>query len=314
MRRVRQRREASAAAELDRLNRQVAEAVSQGNFAEAEAVARAVMDAHADAGLADEVYLTAWTSWANAMQRRGQHAGAAREYTAMIDTVGPMIGHDHARVMIWRFSRGSQFGVLGRYVEAESDCRLAMEMSARVQAAGYGTHFRLLVVYTLVSALIGRGAAAEAESVARMSIAEAASITDLPSPVVIRLRWALASSLNAQERYAEAEEVMRNLGPVRAVDIASYRLILGTAQLGLGRAAEAEVSARESVTSAEEFYGPLHYTTLRAGTLLGAAFARQSNCDEARRQLRANAAAWTEHFGDAHPRTVEARRELAKTM
>jgi hypothetical protein len=55
----------------------------------------------------------------------------------------------------------------------------------------------------------------------------------------------------------------------------------------------------------------VHNLTLAAGTLLGKALAAQGKLDEARRQLLANSAAWTEHFGDGHPKTIAAQAKLA---
>ena len=303
----------SADAELSELSSGVASAFARGKPSEAQALARAVMDAHADAGPGDDLYLTAWTSWANALGHTGQHAAAAREYTTMIDTVGPVIGHDHARVLIWHFSRAGSLDCLARYEEAESDCRAAMEISATVQPASYGVALRIMATNHLITALLGQGMSGEAESLARAAIAEAVASKVISARVVVALRRSLAGCLNAQERYAEAEEIMQAMEPERPGDIARVRLPLGTAQLGLGQAAEAEASAREAVRSAGSVNGPHHYLTLRAGTLLGAAVARQGNLDEARRLLEVNAAAWAEHFGSAHPKTIDAQRELAKT-
>ncbi|HXO25157.1 MAG TPA: hypothetical protein VN870_11270, partial [Streptosporangiaceae bacterium] len=65
-------------------------------------------------------------------------------------------------------------------------------------------------------------------------------------------------------------------------------------------------------TEAERINGPAHFTTLRAGTLLGSAIARQGRAEEARVQLQASAEAWLEHFGEGHPRTIAAQEELAR--
>jgi hypothetical protein len=109
----RQRRQALTAAELRTLESQTADAINRGNLAEAEAVARAVMDAHTDASPTDGRYLTVWTSWAGALQRLGRHSAAAREYTTMIDTAGRGFGHDQAWVMLWRIKRATELDLLG---------------------------------------------------------------------------------------------------------------------------------------------------------------------------------------------------------
>jgi hypothetical protein len=87
---------------------------------------------------------------------------------------------------------------------------------------------------------------------------------------------------------------------------------LGTVRLGRGRLDEAETDARQAVAISGYGVGPSHYQILRAGTLLGSVLAVQGRVDEAERQLEANVAAWEEHFGAEHPRTVAAREELAR--
>jgi tetratricopeptide (TPR) repeat protein len=303
--------------ELRKVKRQLADAVNQEDLAEAEEAARAVLDAHEDASLTDGRYLEVWESWANALQRLGQHTAAAREYTTMIEGVGPVIGHDHAMVVLWRIKRAAQLAILARYEEAERESRAsiqAAQMPGTVpDSARQAILLRLLAVHSLVVALIGQGMAAEAESVARTSIAEAASITDVPEGTVVVLHQALAASLSAQDRDTEAIKVLRGQQPRSAPSIASFNITLGTARLGAGQVTEAEASAREAVVSAERFYAPVQYTALQAGTLLGAVLVRRGDLAEARRLLRSNAAAWAEHFGKVHPRTIDARRELART-
>jgi tetratricopeptide (TPR) repeat protein len=306
------RRREAPADELRELKSRMDNAVNRGDLAGAAAFARAVMDMHADRPARDP-YLSAWTYWADALQRLGQHAAAAREYTTMIDTTGPVIGHDHRVIMVWLIKRAAQLGILGMYEEAESDSRAAIEMSAMVQPAGHAGMYRLLAFSNLVAVLIERGMFAEAESAARLTMAEADAITDLPESYVAIVRRTLAASLNAQARHAEAIEVLRSFQPHDPRSIAGFSLVLGTAQLGMGQVAAAELSAREAVASAERFYGPAHYTTLQAGTLRGAVLARQGDIDEARHLLQVNAAAWAEHFGDTHRKTIAAQRELART-
>lgn len=307
------RRNILTVAELRQMKSQVDDALSRGSLAEAEAVARAVMDAYPDARLDDKRYLSAWTSWAETLDRLGQPVAAVREYTTMIDTAGPVIGYEDGLAIVWRITRATQFNFLGRYEDAESDSRAAIDMAVTMQPARYRDKYPLVAACNLVVALIGRGMAAEAESVARTAVAEAVAVPDVPAGAVAALHRALAISLNALGRYAEAMEVLRGRQHPEPASLTGFCVVMGIAQLGAGRVADAEVSAREAVTSAERFFAPAHYSTLQAGTLLGAVLARQGNVDEARRVLQVSVAAWAEHFGDTHPRTVEAQRELAST-
>jgi ATP/maltotriose-dependent transcriptional regulator MalT len=158
--------------------------------------------------------------------------------------------------------------------------------------------------------LNGRGLYAEAELAARQAMSEVEPATECEHALPL-LRRCLAASLNGQGQYAEAELELRDLRPEGAVAIVSVRTHLAAAQLGLGNLGEAEAGAREAEETGKHRLSPRHYLTLTAGTLLGTVLARQGRPDEARRQLQDNAAAWAEYFGDAHPRTIAARTELA---
>lgn len=131
---------------------------------------------------------------------------------------------------------------------------------------------------------------------------------------LVSLRVVLASSLNGQHRYEEARRILQGIRPGHwhPAWTVGIQVQLAAAELGLGMPGEAEARAREAATEAERISGPAHYTTLRAGTLLGSAIARQGRHDEAGHQLQANAEAWLEHFGEDHPRTVAAYQELAR--
>jgi hypothetical protein len=309
----RRRRETLTTAELREVKSQVADALSRGSLAEAEAVARAVMDAYPDAGPGDRRYLSVRTSWADTLNVLGQHVAAAREYTTMLDTAGPVIGYDDGLAVVWRITRATQFNYLGRYEDAEEDSRAAMEMAVRMRPARYRDRYPFVAVCNLVVARTWRGMPAEAELVARTAIAEAAGVTDVSEGTVTALHRVLAVSLNALGRYPEAIEVLQGRRHPEPASLTGLCVVMGTAQLGAGRVADAEVSAREAVSSAERFLAPAHFHALQAGTLLGAVLARRGRVDEARHMLQANAAAWAGHFGDVHPRTIDARRELAGT-
>jgi hypothetical protein len=51
---------------------------------------------------------------------------------------------------------------------------------------------------------------------------------------------------------------------------------------------------------------------LDAAMQLGIVLARQGKIDEAERLLQPNAQAWSEHFGDQHPKTIAALGALAE--
>lgn len=293
------------------LRTRVESALKRGLLAEAEADARAVMAAHAEAGPAGEPYRSAWACWALALGRLGHHSAAAREYARLIETTLPLVGE--TRVLGWRISLAGQLAYLGQHDAAEAACLLSIERSRDVRPAILGDGFRLMAVSHLVLTMNGRGQPDQAESLARSAEREAARSVDLPGRILFLLRSGLASSLNAQARYQEAEQMLQDLRPGHPMDVVGTGANLATAWIGLGRPAEAEVVLRELI-SGPLGPSPTHYLALAAATLLGSALAEQGRIDEARDQLQASAAAWNENFGAGHPRTIAAREELARRM
>ena len=285
--------------------------LAQGRSAEVEADARSVMAAHADTAPAGEPYLTARQNLVFAIGNLGRHREAAQEATGLLDAIIPVFGSRNTKVISLRINRAGQFSALARYDEAEADSLAAIEDSRHLWPNSEADRFGFMAASTHVSLLDRRGLYTEAEALARSTIREAES-SKVHHVILAMLRVGLAQSLNGQERYAEAERMMRDLRPDQPHRVVSVRNQLAPAQLGLGLLAEAEATARAAVSEGTQVLSPVHYLTLTAGTLLGSALAFQGKLDEAARQLRENAAAWAEHFGDEHPSAVAAKTELAK--
>jgi tetratricopeptide (TPR) repeat protein len=294
-----------------KLRQRAASDLALGRAAEVEADARLVMAAYTRVGPAGEPYLSAWQYLAVALANLGRHTEAAEELTECFDAVLAKLGNRNAVVVGLRISRAGQLAYLARYGQAEADYRAALDDSRHVRPDAMGDRLRFAAVNCQVIVLNLRGLPAEAEALALPAIREAES-SAMQSDISVSLRCGLAQSLNAQERYAEAERILAGLRPQDPDRMVSVRLRLATAQLGLGKLAEAEATAQEAVSEGTWAMSPAHYLTLSAGTVLGSALARQGRLDEAQRQLHTNAAAWAEHFGDEHPRTVAARAELAQ--
>jgi tetratricopeptide (TPR) repeat protein len=284
-------------------------AFADGRPAEVEAKARSVMAAHADAGLTTEPYLTAWECLAAALAQLGHHAAAVDEYTRLIDA-GSAARAEDRRVTHWQANRAWQLAYLARYDEAEADSRAVIESCQRALPTSLAAMLRSSAINNLRFVLSERGLHAEAEAAARKAIREANSTVD--PRFLASSRCGLAGSLNAQGRCDEAKHLLQGLRPQDATVKVAVLTNLAAARLGLGEAEDAEVDAQEAVKQGQQHLGPVHYLTLTAGTLLGTALARQDRPDEALRQLHANAAAWAEHFGEQHPRTIAARDALRR--
>jgi tetratricopeptide (TPR) repeat protein len=285
-------------------------ALLQGRPSEAEAAAGAVMAVRSDGASIGEPHMTAWELRAASLDHLGQHARAAEEFAALADAAASAYGNTDSRVIRYRLGYAAELVYLGQYEEAEEAFSTAIRQSARMRYQS-GSVIRLTATIGLVSALNVLGMHADAESLARSAIHQIPRAAKWRPRFVVVFQVGIANSLNGRERYSEAELAVQALKPVHVPDIIAVLYALGTAQLGLGRPAEAEEVARNAVMTGEGGLSATHYLTLQSGTLLGIALARQGKLDDAVRQLQLNAGAWLENFGQHHPKTVAARRALA---
>lgn len=287
--------------------RLVKDAMARGGIAGGETKARELMALHYDPGYLSGAYLTAWECRVVALQHLGQHADAAEGFGALADADASVFGENDSRGIRWRNDGGLQSALLGRYDQADAGHRYVLALAAKAQPRRHRTQLRLSAVHGLIFVHNMRGQYAEAESMARAAIREAEKSAGVPRSIFTNLHCALGKSLNGQGRHAEAEHTMeyfpRNTGVL---------LTLSVARLGLGRLDEAEADARDALKHTEGHLGPAHHVRLDAAMQLGIALARQGKIDEAERLLQANAQAWTEHFGDQHPKTIAALNALAE--
>lgn len=304
--------ESSATAEADDLREWFTNALAEGRTGEAVADARTLMTSYAGAGPVGEPYLTAWRMLAAALAQGGRHGEAVEELARLTDALSSAPGFGAAvAAAASRASRAGQLAYLGRFDEAEAECRAVADLCDELPPGRSADHCRFAALGNLLIVLNGRGLYAEAESAARQAIADYE-----PAPLCGHalpwLRRCLAVSLSGQGQHAEADVLLRGLRPAGGIDVVSVGIYLAAAQLGLGDLSAAEAGARKAAGTGMRLLSPVHNLTLTAGTLLGTVLARQGSLDEARRQLQDNAAAWAEHFGDAHPKTIAARAELAR--
>lgn len=302
-------RAAAAATQARELAYRAGQGLNGGFAADVADKTRAVMAAHADEGAASDLYLTAWLYLGFALAQLGKHAAAAREFAGLVDAAGAAPGRE-ALALRGRLSRAAQLAMLGRFDQADAECDLADEHYGQLPSAAVAVVMRLSAANTRAFVLSGRGRHGEAESAARSALRETPA--DLAPQLVTILTVNLARALGGQQRYEEAEMALGELRPDDAREIILVTCGRAAARLGLGKLREAEAGARDAVAAGQRILSPVHYTTLHAGTLLGAALARQGKREQAESVLRSNIAAWTEHFGASHPKTIAAREELAQ--
>ncbi|MEU4113835.1 tetratricopeptide repeat protein [Kitasatospora sp. NPDC028055] len=235
----------------------------------------------------------------------------ARTRTAATATAGD----GSARVLKARSDRTQALAYLGRFQEAEAQARALMEVAASggPGAVPLGPAARNALVFSLTAC----GRAVEAEAEARTALDHAAGVPGLDARFLLTARLGLARALNAQGRHDEALPVLRpalertTADPVGEEELeAALHLVAAVSLLGLGR--DAAPSLEKSSELCGRTLGPNHHRALEVGTLRGRVLAAQGRLPEAREVLRANAAAWLEHFGAGHPKTRAAQQALAE--
>ncbi|MEU8432564.1 tetratricopeptide repeat protein [Streptomyces sp. NPDC029216] len=238
-----------------------------GRYAEAEAEARSV--AAAQGRNPDDLAVPmALSIAALAASAQGHHAEALATYDAQLPVVSEVWGDEHRLTLKLRLGRAEVLNQLGRHTESEEECVAVCRAAARAD-----------MPYVVKDALIGQiraldmlGAHPAVEAVARNVLAA----HDGQDRFTVRVRFALAHSLNAQGRYEEAlaenkrADVLDRAFPRedRAPETGMAELNEATAFFGLGRNAQARPLAASAHRDCLAFYGPDHPRTLQARSLL----------------------------------------------
>ncbi|MER7672322.1 tetratricopeptide repeat protein [Kitasatospora sp. NPDC096128] len=243
----------------------------------------------------------------------GRHVEAATELGAIAADEAAGSGPRSIGALNARSDRAQILVYLGRYEEAEEECRALIDIAPATQ---HRVPLGLAVLNALVLALAMGGRAVEAEAEARTAVEFAESAKGMDARFVLTARLGLARALNAQDRYDEALSLLGPSNDFLPGDLgteeelaAALRLVTATALLGLGQ--DAGGTVREAVAVCGRILGPYHHRALEAGTLHGRVLAAQGRTADALERLAANAADWREHFGDGHPGTRAAQEALS---
>jgi hypothetical protein len=137
LRRTGPARAAAAQAEVRELANWAAQALRDGCAGDVAGRARAVMAAHADAGAASGLYVTAWLFLAAALAQLGEHASAAQEFGGLVQAASGEV-----TVLRARLGRAGQLALLGRLDEADAECQLAERAWERVPSAAHVAVYR----------------------------------------------------------------------------------------------------------------------------------------------------------------------------
>ncbi|MGB8941085.1 MAG: tetratricopeptide repeat protein [Streptomyces sp.] len=239
-----------------------------GRYAEAETEARAVARSRPRD---DEYAAAALNIAAIATGAQGRHAEALATYDEALPVFSRIFGVDHWLTLKLRSDRAQQMTSLGRYAECEAECAAVAAAASR----GAGPEMSLLATAAhngLVFALNAQERHQEAEALAR----EALTGHRAPDRASLVLRLGLARSLNGQARHEEALAEAQEAGQLfhalpeeqRHPDAGAVELVVATALAGLRRDLEARHKAAAAHHACLSSFGPEHYRTVEARTLL----------------------------------------------
>jgi hypothetical protein len=196
--------------------------------------------------------------------------------------------------------------VLGDFARSEAEAAALGAVAAELAGRGDpgAAMVRLAVANAVAFSCAERGLPVDAERLARGPLAEAESLLGPYSDFAQALRLNLVTALVGQGRHEEALAEAAALPAFSPAQPGSRALAEAEACYGLRRLPEAEGAALRALAEAGPRLAPIHHRVLRTRTLLG--LIRGSA-----REIRAAAAAWSEHFGPDHPRTRAAWASLA---
>ncbi|MEV6029025.1 tetratricopeptide repeat protein [Streptomyces sp. NPDC052036] len=213
----------------------------------------------------------ALTVAAAATSAQGRHAEALTEYDALLPVFGRIFGAEHWQTLKLRSDRAQTLSFLGRHTECEAEC------AALIRAAAHGRGSETVLVDAAarngqIYALNAQCRHPEAETLAR----EALAGRPVRDRITLALRLGLARSLNGQARYEEALAEVQQIGRLRRImpeeqrhpETGAVELAMATALLGLGRTTEARIRAVAAHKACLAAFGPGHYRTAEARSLL----------------------------------------------
>ncbi|MFD7441249.1 hypothetical protein [Streptomyces sp. NPDC059909] len=237
----------------------------EGRYEEAEAGAIALAAA-ARRGRRRRSRAVVWSARVvatTAAVAHGRGSGVPAELDALIEELEQTEGSDRALLLLARVIRAAVLVRRERYTEAEAEAQDVLRATTRIAHLTKVWRIELAALGTMAEALCGQRRYKEAEAIAQ------GNLYRTEGPMAAALHCLLVRSLNGQERYEEALSEARRLPPHSArAGSGSAGIVTAMALDGLGRRAEAEVTARQAVADCEQFLHPEHPRIQEARTLL----------------------------------------------
>jgi eukaryotic-like serine/threonine-protein kinase len=246
--------------------------------------------------------------------RLGEAEALVREALQIAET---QLGPEHVRTAYTRMMLGQVLAERGQTAAAAAALQRACE-DYRKQYGEAHPFVRSIAVY-LLDIQTRDGQSEQVEPALRALLAMQQRELGEQNPHALDTALAVSRVLMHQRQYAEAEqlarataEVMGRCGGAFLFDIYEARDLQAQAYYGLGRLAEAEQTAREVVTTAEESFPTGYYHLPEFRVHWAACLTDLARFEPAERQLQAARAANLEMRGPDHPGTQAIEAELAR--
>jgi tetratricopeptide (TPR) repeat protein len=292
----------------------------QGNYREAEAVARADVNERLRwSGSETLETLYSRNNLASALERQGRYAEAEKEYREVLAVRERLLGAEVYETLVSRNNLAVVLADSGRLAEAEKENRTVL--AAHERLLGPEDPDTLTSRHILGVLLQREGRYAEAEKEQRAVLAVRERVSGPEHPDTLRCRNDLATVLDDLGRYAEAEKEHRAvlairervLGPEHP-DTLTSRDNLAYVLEQEGNHAEAEREDRRVLAIQERVLGPEHPDTLGTRQHLALVLLSQGKLAESEEEFRPLLASQEHLYGSEAAETFRTRQRLAYTL
>ena len=292
----------------------------QGNFREAEAVAREeVKERLRWSGSENPETLDSRNLLAAALDREGRYAEAEKEHRAVLAVRERVLGADHPATIESRNNLAATLADSGKLAEAEKEDRAAVAAYERVLGP---EHPDTLTSRHILGVVLQREERyAEAEKEQRAVLAIRARVVGPEHPDTLRSRNDLATLLDDSGQYAEAEKEQRAvlairervLGPEHP-DTLTSRDNLAYVLEEEGNHIEAEKEDRRVLGIQARVLGLEHPDTLGTRQHLALVLLSQQKYTESEQEFRPLLAAQEHLYGSEAAETFRTRQRFAYTL
>ncbi|MEK7816090.1 MAG: CHAT domain-containing tetratricopeptide repeat protein [Pseudomonadota bacterium] len=286
-----------------------------GDYANAESGARLLYNRFGDSGN-DIESSGATTLLGRILREQGKYAEAETLLRQALARRERIFGETDDRTITNRFLLAKTLIPLGKYAEADTVLKRALDAQRRSGRRGGIEELRIVNLLGLVQLQLGRHA--ESEALLKQALADTRDLDDKKGAHTRSgTMYILARSLNAANKFTEAEKYARESVALRErmdnpenAEVAKAQLVLGRALIGQNRLAEAETLLRRALVISEKTLGPDHNETAKIVASLAYLAGQRGQTAEAGNYLkraadnarRANVPAQSAHSARAYAR------------